>query len=158
MSGINLLITLGLGNGSLVADIPHLALLGLTPPGEPPIDPTPVFIIQVRAMSTTVSDGEQILKDPSDESVHAFTWDVPLAVGVELADEGAFTVTAVEPREASPTLTISEESLSGDGRSVRFKLSGGRRGTLYSVAHAIDTDETPSQHLERSFFVLVEDL
>jgi hypothetical protein len=108
-------------------------------------------------MSISIAPGGQISKDPSDQRVLRFDWDGFLAVGAELDDAGVFTVTAVSPRESPATLEVDQDSIEAGNRSVIFRLVGGRRGTLYNVAHAVATNETPAQRLERSFFVMVED-
>lgn len=107
-------------------------------------------------MTTTIAGGEQIPKDPSDKKVITLNWE-DLPEGAELTGVGTITVTAVEPREVSPTLEYDQVSLVTGNRNVKVRVIGGRRGTLYNIAHHITTNETPAQELERSFLVMVED-
>lgn len=107
---------------------------------------------------STMQPGDQVSKDPADKRVRTFDWSAYLAVGAELADAGTLTITAVRPVEDPPTLVADNVALIAGNRSVTFRLTGGRRGTLYNVAHKIVSSESPAQEVERSFFVLVEDL
>jgi hypothetical protein len=109
-------------------------------------------------MSETIRPGGQISKDPADARVLVFDWSTWLGPDAALLDEGVFTVTSVSPRETPLTLEVDEVSLLAGGQAVQFRVLGGRRGTLYNIAHAIETTESPPQQQERSFFALVEDL
>lgn len=51
MADINQIISLGIGTPS---DIPHFLLLGLTPEGTPPVNPTPEYVIVCRADVGTI--------------------------------------------------------------------------------------------------------
>jgi len=106
-----------------------------------------------------IQPGDQVTKDPTDKAVWAFDWDSHIHADAELAATGTFTVTCVSaPREASPTLAVANVSFITGNRKVQFRLTGGRAGTLYKVAHHIVTNETPANERERSFFVQVSDL
>jgi hypothetical protein len=112
----------------------------------------------VRMPATTIAPGDQMSKDPHDHVVLVWNWaDSLMKPQVRLLDAGQFSVAAVQPHESPPTLTVDRQELMADGQHVRFRMNGGRRGTLYTVAHQIVTNESPAQEIQRSFFVLVEE-
>jgi len=107
---------------------------------------------------TIIQAGQQHTKDPSEITRWTFDWSERLGPAGILEDAGTFTVAAVTPREAPVSLVIDAATVSDGAQGVSFRVSGGRRGTTYTVAHRVVTREAPAQTLERSFSFLVEDL
>jgi hypothetical protein len=111
-------------------------------------------------MSTvTIAPGEQVEKDPSDCTVWEFSWDEHLADGVTLVDEGILTITCVsDPTESPIELEYDNLNTVTGNRKVTFRLLEGKDGSVYNVAHSIETAEAIPQCRERSFFVWVHQL
>jgi hypothetical protein len=104
----------------------------------------------------TVRPGDLVTKDPSDEVVIVFDWDLEnLAIGVTMSTS-LFTITAIRP-SADTGLTKDNESILAGLRKTQLRLKAGTMGALYEVANKIVTNETPAQTKERSFRVLVQD-
>lgn len=104
-------------------------------------------------MSLTIRAGELVVKDPNEVAVYSADWGTEtLAAGVELEDEGTFIIA---PNDGD--LSIDEEAIEDGNRSVLFRVSGGRKGRRYRIAHRVVTNETPAQTKEQSFYLLVAD-
>lgn len=99
----------------------------------------------------TIRAGGLLTKSPEESRVFIADWDqYALDQGVSLVDEGSFSV-----RPASGLTVSSAQLLDGD-RTVEFLVSGGVRGKRYRIWHEVTTDQNPAQHLEQSFYVLVQ--
>jgi hypothetical protein len=108
-------------------------------------------------MSTSIiAPGGQIDKDPSDWTVLTFDWAAHLAADAELVDKGVLVITDEDPiPDTLITLLMDEFAILGDNKSVTFRLKDGTPGHLYKISHFIETNETPQQKRDRSFFLWV---
>jgi hypothetical protein len=106
-------------------------------------------------MASTIKDGGLISKDPSDVSIYVVDWgEEKLSDDAEILTS-TFTVSAVRPTSAT-LITKDQEGIVTGNRKTRVRIAGGEANALYEVTNRIVTDESPSQTLERSFRVLVE--
>lgn len=106
-------------------------------------------------MSLTVQAGELFVQDPSDIRVYVFSWDTNLASGVQISGSATWTITAVNPSDAT-LMTKDQESLVSGNRKAQVRLQGGTADARYRVACKITTNESPSQTKEQSFDILVQ--
>jgi len=107
-------------------------------------------------VAIVIVPGQQLEKDPSDWKLIEFDWDTHLAVGAAMVDKGTLVITdTTQPPDESISLTQDEFSLVAGNRKVHFRLKDGTPGHMYNVSHFIETNETPSQKRDRSFFVWV---
>ena len=96
----------------------------------------------------TIYSGGLIVKDPDSERVLRFNWADRLGDDVGIADS-EFAVTGPDDE-----LTIDNASISG--QYAPFRLLGGTLGKTYTVRNRIVTNETPTQTLDASFKVLIQ--
>ena len=107
-------------------------------------------------MSTTIAPGQQIEIDGFDWVVQYFSWEDHLAPGVQLLDEGVFTITCVsDPTEDPVVLVVDSITVVPGTRKVQFRVKGGTPGYLYNIAHQIYAVSVPIERRERSFFISV---
>ena len=102
----------------------------------------------------TIPDGGLATQDPNDVAVYEVDWDDFLAEGVTVTTS-TWTTTAKRPTDAT-ALTTDNTDILGDSRSTQIRISGGQVGGLYEVANKIVTSESPTQTIERSFRLLIE--
>ena len=103
----------------------------------------------------TIQDGGLAIQDPNDQLVYAFDWGTSyLADGVSISTS-TWTGTAKKPSTAT-ALTTDNTAIAAGNRSTQIRISGGDLGAVYQVANKIVTDESPSQTIERSFYLKVE--
>lgn len=103
-------------------------------------------------MSSWVNDGGLLAKDPSDSVVYEFEWDAHLDAAVGIATS-TWTITAIRP-SADTALTKDEPAIAG--RTTQIRLTAGTVGAVYRLDNKIVTNETPTQTIERSVFIKVE--
>lgn len=102
-------------------------------------------------MSIQIAAGQYTSKLRAEAPVFVADWDQQaLAAGVTLADAGVFVV-----QPADGTLAIDAVALQAGSRTVQFRVSGGRVGRRYKIAHRVTTADDPAQTLQQSFFLLV---
>ena len=110
---------------------------------------------------TTIAPGQQIEIDPSDKKVITFNWDDHLTAGATIATS-TFTITAIRPASATGLTKDNETILSSGSYGNRYTqlrlLAGGDStvGQKFEVANKVVTTETPTQTIERSFQVLIQ--
>ncbi len=73
-----------------------------------------------------------------------------LAAGVELASVGTFTIDPADGR-----LTKDSPALVTGNRKVSVRLIGGKVNKTYAISHTVTTNETPSQTLDKRFFLYI---
>jgi hypothetical protein len=115
-------------------------------------DPEPVVTVRVRS-AVTIQDGGLAQKDPQEQFVVEFDWDLHIASGAEIS---ASTWTLVAVRPSTATLITSDQAGFSE-RAATVRLAGGVNGAKYRVTNTITTDESPAQVLERSFYLLIQD-
>jgi hypothetical protein len=101
-------------------------------------------------MPTTITDEGLTTKDASETLLYVIDYDTlgNLAVGVELASVGTFTIT--------PTgLTQASQALVTGNRKARVLLSGGTQGDVHEIEHTVTTNETPAQIKSKKFKVRI---
>jgi hypothetical protein len=102
--------------------------------------------------AVTVSDGNLVTQDPSDVLVYEFDWDDALTSTASIVSS-IFTLTRLKG-PASPALTQDNDDILSNGRGTLIRLSTIAAGAKWRVDNRIVTDESPTQTIERSFFVL----
>jgi hypothetical protein len=100
-------------------------------------------------VSTTISDGELIEKDPDAALVWGVNWDKRWASGVQLASS-AWTVTGPDS-----ALTTDNPSFDAEARTTQARFSGGTLGAKYLVTNRVVTAEAPAQTDDASFYVVI---
>ncbi len=98
----------------------------------------------------TILDDQTAAKRSGEVFVYEFDYDEHLAVGVELASVGTFTL---DPTDGQ--LTTDNPALVSGNRAATLRLSGGKVGKTYSIEHAVTTNETPSQTLKKRFYLFI---
>lgn len=106
-------------------------------------------------MSAVIDDGGLITKDPSDVRTYTFDWDDELNTAVTIVTS-TWTITPMAPSTDTSLVKDSAAILVGS-RMTQIRLSAGVRGATYRIDNAILTSESPTQTIERSFFLRVED-
>ena len=101
-------------------------------------------------MPTTIRDGGLTTKDSSEVLLYTMDYDVlsNLAVGVELASVGTFTITPAG-------LTQSNLALQSGNRKAQVLLSGGTKGQWFTVEHTVQTNENPQQTKSKVFMLRI---
>lgn len=109
--------------------------------------------------TVTITNGDQVTKDPADSKVFTIDWDTNnLGVGVLITGVPVWTITAISPSTTDTALTTDSAGVVAGNRKTQVRLLGGTLGQTYEIANRITTNESPSQVKERSFRVLVENL
>ena len=102
-------------------------------------------------MSITIQSGGLVTKDPNNIEVFMVDWDQErLATGVEISDS---TWAITGPDSA---LTEDEDSIVTGNRKTQIRLTGGTLHKRYTVTNTIETNETPAQTIDASFFILIQ--
>jgi len=98
----------------------------------------------------TIQDGGLVTKDSSEVLLYVFDYDTlgNLAIGVELASVGTFTITPAG-------LTQGSQALLTGNRKARVLLSGGTVGATYTIEHTASTNENPAQTKSKWFQVQI---
>lgn len=99
-----------------------------------------------------IFDGGLATQDEEAVKVYTINYDDELDADVQLADFGVFTIT---PVSEDVEFEADNEELEAGNRSVNVRLFGGEQGTTYTVKHVVDTNESPSQTLAITFYVLI---
>ncbi len=104
----------------------------------------------------TIRDGALTTKDPSDIRVYNFDWGTTaLAVDVSIVTS-TFTIEAVSGDTTTTPVTKDSETILAGDRDTQLRLSAGAAGSRWRIHNQIVTNESPSQTIERSFFLLVQ--
>ena len=103
----------------------------------------------------TIQDGGLATQDPNDQLVYACDWGASFLSDAASITTSTWTATVIRPSGAT-ALTTDNTSIVSGNRSTQIRISGGQVGALYEVANKIVTDESPSQTIERSFQLKVE--
>jgi hypothetical protein len=104
----------------------------------------------------TIRDGALTTKDPSDIRVYNFDWGTTaLAVDVSIVTS-TFTLEGISGELEDDPLTKDSESIVAGDRDTQLRLAGGAAGSRWRIHNQIVTNESPSQTIERSFFLLVQ--
>lgn len=108
-------------------------------------------------MSYTIRDGGLAAKDPSDIRVFQFDW------GAEALEAGAsviistFQAIGIRGDLTTTPLSLDAPSVLPGERQTQVRIDAGARGSIWRINNKIVTDESPSQTIERSFFLLIEE-
>jgi hypothetical protein len=117
-----------------------------------------------------IQDGGQVIKDSNDTKTYCVDWRDMFGASVQI-NTSTWTITAISPSTTDAVLTKDneailtaaqattalEETVDEENLVTRVRLAAGTNGQKYQVANKVVTNESPTQTIERSFFVLVED-
>lgn len=106
--------------------------------------------------TVTITNGDQVLKDPADIKVYLVDWDTNNLAATVTISTSTWTITAIGPSTTDTALTKDSESVLAGNRKTQVRLTAGTLGQTYEIANKIVTSETPAQTKERSFRVRVE--
>jgi len=108
-------------------------------------------------MSYTIRDGDMALKDPSDIRVFQFDWGAEaLQVGASIITS-TFQAIGVRGNLATTPLSLDAPSVLPGERQTQIRIDAGARNSMWRINNKIVTDESPSQTIERSFFLLIQE-
>jgi len=103
-------------------------------------------------MSATIRSGGTTIKDAGSAEFFVLDWDADVLPNAVTIASSSWTISG-----ADAILTSSNPSVLTGDRKTQVKLSAGTQGVTYVVTNQIVTNESPSQTLERSFKVKIED-
>lgn len=103
-------------------------------------------------MSTTIRSGGLTTKDSGSAEFFILDWDAETLAASVTISTSTWSISGPDSVLTSANASI----LTGD-RKTQVKLSAGTAGAKYTVTNQIVTNESPSQTLERSFKVLIEE-
>ena len=104
---------------------------------------------------TSIYSGDLLIMDPSDKRMIQMDWGA-LPDGV-LINSQVYTITAIKQNGVT-ALTKDNESIAAGSRATQVRLlaTTATVGDRYIVSNKITTTESPSQEIERSYFVRIE--
>ena len=95
---------------------------------------------------------EVLVKDPNDELIYEVDWTDWL--GDDEIDTSTFTISS------SPDGALTKDNaaiVTGNQKTV-VRLLGGTVGKKFRITNQIVTDESPTETVERSFFVKIQNI
>lgn len=105
-------------------------------------------------MVRTITDGELVVQEPTENLVYLFDWDAfNLATSVTISNS-SWTLSVVEGANTTP-LTNDNPSIVTGSRKTQTRIQGGTEGTEYKIENTITTNESPAQIKVRSFRMLI---
>lgn len=121
-------------------------------------------------MSERIRDGGQVVKDSADIKTYCVDWRDMFRASVQITTS-TWTITPIAPSttdavltkdneailSAADATTALEQTITEENLVTRVRLSAGTNGQKYQIANKVVSNESPTQTIERSFFVIVED-
>lgn len=95
---------------------------------------------------------EVLIKDPNDELIYEVDWSEWL--GDDEIVSSTFTISTAPDAE----LTKDNPGIVTGNQKTVVRLLGGTVGKQYRITNQITTDESPTEKVERSFYVRIKNL
>lgn len=107
-------------------------------------------------MSYTIRDGALTEKDPSDIRIFQFDWDRALTDGALIVGS-TYEAIGVRGDVLTTPLIVDGAAILAGERQTQVRLQAGAKGSIWRINNRIVTSEVPSQTIERSFYLLIQD-